>query len=428
MQDESRLVVEAQPRSQRFVPTCDICGNKHWPKDPSCSGKKGAKGKGKAKAKVSARAKKRAKKLEKAESASKDIEQKVTTPGPVILPKPITKPAKPDFRFNAGTQTPSDEVIKIKAQSKEEVSSFDEEVERIRQQADQVVAKAAESAAEQFQAEREARIAAEAEVKKQTEARELAEQKLKDEIENLKALQIQLQNDIHLAKEQSLNAVQESQVQQESDSDVDPSIQADENIDEKADLEKDDSRKAAKVGRLLAVRARDIMEENIVWASPDDSIAKVLDQMLEQGSYYALVCQDERVAGIVSRLDISGRASSYLHPHIAKWQKDGADETFNLAVKWIMSKRVEYIYEEATCTAIMKKMRYLNMSPLPVVDKKGKVAGLVAPYNVFKIRALLKLEAQQKTSGKSKLETLPKRIASYMSSLKLKSPDKSPAR
>ena len=36
----------------KFVPTCRICKKKHWPLDPSCIGKKGAKAEAAAKVKA----------------------------------------------------------------------------------------------------------------------------------------------------------------------------------------------------------------------------------------------------------------------------------------------------------------------------------------------------------------------------------------
>ena len=50
--DTVHLTTSSAPK--RFVPTCTICGNQHWPRDPSCAGKKGAKAKAKGVAKATA--------------------------------------------------------------------------------------------------------------------------------------------------------------------------------------------------------------------------------------------------------------------------------------------------------------------------------------------------------------------------------------
>ena len=46
--------------AEKFVPTCKICGKKHWPLDPSCIGKKGVKAETMAKVKAAREAKAKA--------------------------------------------------------------------------------------------------------------------------------------------------------------------------------------------------------------------------------------------------------------------------------------------------------------------------------------------------------------------------------
>jgi predicted transcriptional regulator len=171
------------------------------------------------------------------------------------------------------------------------------------------------------------------------------------------------------------------------------------------------------VGTLLAIRARDIMESNVVCVSGEETISTVLDRMLAKDNHYAIVNGAEQTEGLVSRGELTGPICEYLKPFIAKWQRPGADATFNVAVKWVMSRQINTIAPDATCTAIMKKMRALNMSPLLVVEG-GKAIGLVTPFNVFKIRALLKLEGDNTTTTNRQLiQALPARISSYMSGL-----------
>ena len=130
-----------------------------------------------------------------------------------------------------------------------------------------------------------------------------------------------------------------------------------------------------------------------------------------------LVAVNDRTEGIVSRADLTGPVSEYLRPLIAKWQRSGSDATYNLAVKWIMSRQVNTIDAGASCTAIMKKMRDLNMCPLLVIED-GQPIGLVTPFNVFKIRALLKLESDtSSTTNRQLIEALPARISSYLNEL-----------
>jgi len=188
MQSNNNTIhLKTPSRSERFVPTCPICGNKHWPKDPSCLGKKGAKAK--AKAKVAAKGKTIAERLGPVNTN--------TYEAPRVEAKPVSQPFPPQVTNYTPTPAPTqstiqhggEQVINIKAESEKQALSFVQEVERIKKQADQVVAAASADAARQIEAERQARQIAEEDAKEQTQARIKAEQKLKQsllELENLK--------------------------------------------------------------------------------------------------------------------------------------------------------------------------------------------------------------------------------------------------
>ena len=64
----SKNITRINPSSdEKFVPTCEICGKKHWPLDPSCIGKKGVKAEAREKVKAAREAKAEAKLKAKAE-------------------------------------------------------------------------------------------------------------------------------------------------------------------------------------------------------------------------------------------------------------------------------------------------------------------------------------------------------------------------
>ncbi|MCF7955102.1 MAG: hypothetical protein K9M75_04815, partial [Phycisphaerae bacterium] len=261
---------------KRFVPTCTICGNQHWPRDPSCAGKKGAKAKAKAKGVLKAKA--RAKRMgtaaadtsQPAEASGTEMlpasSPAVTFPAtPNVSPKPSasthpatptgpgtpTFPAKPTVPATPKVSSPPVEtsypgaktyfaqpaqpagepvsppqqntvakpqpqkqpggetVFKIKAKSKEEITSFTDEIARIKRQADEVVLRTSEDAAHRVQAERTARINAEEKALNEAAARLKAEQKLQAEIDKLK----NLQEEARLAVQANQMQMQEIQAQ-----------------------------------------------------------------------------------------------------------------------------------------------------------------------------------------------------------------------
>jgi predicted transcriptional regulator len=148
---------------------------------------------------------------------------------------------------------------------------------------------------------------------------------------------------------------------------------------------------------LLAIKARDIMLREIVWTDPDDSVRDVFEKMHTSGDH-VIVGTEGIAAGIVSKDSLKGIASSYLQPLMSKWKQDRNDAVLDIEIKWLMNRQMQTISEDTSCTAIMKKMHQYSTA-LPVVDRNNKVLGLVTPFNVSKVRALLKLEsvsAQQK--------------------------------
>lgn len=455
--ENNTVHMTTSPRSQRFVPACPICGNNHWPKDPSCLGKKGSKAK--AKAKAAAKAKARAKRLGPANTNTHQVpeEEALVEPVKVTMPAvpnvsvsvssiqstPAARPAKSNLpswampptqpvntpvclpKENVKIQSETkqqggDVVINIKAKSQKEITSFTDEIARIKRQADQVVLRASEDALHQVQAERTGRQNAEEKARNELAARIKAEQRLSDEITKLKALQ----EEARQAAQSSTRKMQ--QLQQEFTSDTLTSESENDQIlfyqppareVDATSLRVAPSYTNSNVGTLLAIRASDIMETTITWAGPEETISIVLDRMLADDSHYAIVTANGHMEGILSKAELTGPSSEFLKPFIAKWQRANTDATFNIAVKWIMSRQINSVSAEDTCTAIMKKMRVLNMCPLPVIED-GKVIGLVTPFNVFKIRALLKLEADNSASSNRQLiQALPARISSYLSEL-----------
>ncbi|MBW8016891.1 MAG: CBS domain-containing protein [Planctomycetes bacterium] len=426
------------PRSKRFVPTCKICGNKHWPRDPSCTGKKGAKAK--AKAKGAAQAKARAKRLGLGPG---NITRPAEQPLQVNLANPVSAPTSPApaaANVSARPTQPASEpvfpprqntdiqprrrqhqggkkVFRIKAKSHEEITSFTDEINRIKRQADEVVLSISEDAAHRVESERTARRNAEERALNEAAARLKAEQKLQAQIEKLKALQQEARKATPTKQQQIQNIQAQFTDAVTNNTDKAGAIKPSETSVNSTSFRVASGYTASNPAALLAIRARQIMETNIVCVDAEDTISRVLDQMLVKDSYYAIVTDDSRIAGIVSRTDLTGPVSESLRPHIAKWQRRGSDATFNIAVKWVMSRQVKTIDSDATCTAIMKKMRQLNMCPLLVADE-GKVLGIVTPFNVFKIRALLKLESDNTTTTNRQLiQALPARISSYLSDL-----------
>ena len=152
-------------------------------------------------------------------------------------------------------------------------------------------------------------------------------------------------------------------------------------------------------GKLLGMCARDIMQRDVVWASPEDSVQQALAKMQQNDVGYIMIGHDGVLEAIVSRSDIAGAISPYLRPIFAKWRGPSDDATLHFKIKWIMSRPVRTARPKTPLAAIMENMCRFGGRALPVVDRQGKVLGLVTIFDIF--RKLLNTGADVSTAGKS---------------------------
>jgi len=136
---------------------------------------------------------------------------------------------------------------------------------------------------------------------------------------------------------------------------------------------------------ILSICAEEIMEKEVVWGSPDDSVQQALTEMQEHNTGYMMIGRDGVLEGIVSNSNITGAISPYLRPAFAKWRRPLDDATLNIRVRWIMSRPVRAVKPETSLVTIMGNMCQLGQRAFPVVDEQGKVRGLVTVFDIFKV-------------------------------------------
>ena len=135
----------------------------------------------------------------------------------------------------------------------------------------------------------------------------------------------------------------------------------------------------------LQISAKDVMQENVVWANPEDSVQQAIAAMQQKGTGYIIVGLDEKIEGIVSKSDLTAALSPYLRPIFSKWHRPLDDATLQIKIKWIMSRPVNTIKPDAPLASILENMCRLGQRAMPVIDDKGKVLGLVTAFDIFKL-------------------------------------------
>ncbi len=135
------------------------------------------------------------------------------------------------------------------------------------------------------------------------------------------------------------------------------------------------------------------MQKKITWAKADETIEKVHAKMLSSNADYIIIGVSNIPHGVVSKYDLQGNVCPDLQSLTTKRSLPQGNATLQIAVKWIMSKPVRTITPETSFISIMKNMHQFGRGPLLVTGQSGKVLGLVTPFSVLKVRALLKLES-----------------------------------
>ena len=136
---------------------------------------------------------------------------------------------------------------------------------------------------------------------------------------------------------------------------------------------------------LLAVCAKDIMQKNVIWGDPEDSLQKSLAKIQQRNAGYMMIGRGDIPEGVVSKSDLTGALSPYLRPTFSKWRRPMDDATLQIKIKWIMSKPTCTVTPETPLSAIMEHICKAGRLCLPVVDQQGKVQGLVTVFDIFKV-------------------------------------------
>ena len=135
----------------------------------------------------------------------------------------------------------------------------------------------------------------------------------------------------------------------------------------------------------LNIKAKDIMNENIIWCSSEDCVHQALSKMQEHNTWYLMIGEENRsVEGIISKSDLDAAMSPYLRPIFAKWKRDLDDATLKIKLKWIMCKTICFIRPQTPLIAIIQKMKKSAKLCLPVMED-NKVLGLITVSDIFSV-------------------------------------------
>lgn len=137
------------------------------------------------------------------------------------------------------------------------------------------------------------------------------------------------------------------------------------------------------LAEFMSLRACEIMEKDVVWAGPEETVQDVIAKMQQHNVGYILIGANGALEGLVSNSNILGAVSLYLRPMFAKWRRPQDDATLGVKIKWIMSRPVRTVRPDATVAGMIESMRRCGGRCLPVVDAKGAVQGIVTVFDIL---------------------------------------------
>ncbi|MEN6333344.1 MAG: CBS domain-containing protein, partial [Phycisphaerales bacterium] len=162
----------------------------------------------------------------------------------------------------------------------------------------------------------------------------------------------------------------------------------------------------AGLAEFLSQPATAIMEKDVVWAGPEETVQDVIAKMQQHNIGYVLIGVNGVLEGLVSSSNILGAVSLYLRPMFAKWRRPQDDATLGVKVKWIMSRPVRTVRPDTTLAGVIENMRRCGGRCLPVVDAKGAVQGIVTVFDIL----LRILESDKSVSWQGRPPQAPPRV------------------
>ncbi len=160
----------------------------------------------------------------------------------------------------------------------------------------------------------------------------------------------------------------------------------------------------------MEIKVGDVMTTNVIAFSPDDKISHVIETFRENKISGAPVVENGRVVGVISEADIVKLDSPVELPEVeidplnplalfdlfSFWRtvkripdelKKRHELIISGCVRDVMSKKPVTISPDAPVSEAAKLMRKHDFNRLPVVDRDGKLVGIVARQDIIAILA-----------------------------------------
>ena len=111
---------------------------------------------------------------------------------------------------------------------------------------------------------------------------------------------------------------------------------------------------------------REVMTPDVVIASPEDTLQRAAEMMIDIDAGVLPVGENDRLVGILTDRDITVRAVA------------AGKEPTECKVREVMSPEIRYIYEDELVEDAARNMTELQVRRLPVLNRQKRLVGIVS--------------------------------------------------
>ncbi len=139
------------------------------------------------------------------------------------------------------------------------------------------------------------------------------------------------------------------------------------------------------VGALdLNCPVQNLVSTPAVWIDPDASIQQAILLMQQHNTSYLLAGKNGQLEGILSRSDTAAAISPYTKSVFAHYRRPQDDATFQIRVKWFVSRPVRAVRPETPLWAAIDILCKYAIRCLVILDSQQRVTGLITVFDIFK--------------------------------------------
>jgi len=145
------------------------------------------------------------------------------------------------------------------------------------------------------------------------------------------------------------------------------------------------------------MKVEDIMQKNVIWVTPETTIAEVATILFENRFHGVPVMENDKIAGIITESDffLKDPANLFLPTYIdvlkntaitgdlSKEKKQEIDKFFQTKAKDIMTKKCMTVSNFMKLEDLLIFFKETKFTTLPVVDESEKLAGIVTLSDII---------------------------------------------